>query len=89
MSKVVEFFKYMLYPKPKKAETYMYALMSNGPMQKEALGKIIFKELMKAYNMEYKDTTDKDDILSAMSTNFGNQVESAWQAFLAEVGFDE
>ena len=76
-------------PKDKPRSHSAYALMENGPMRKESIGFVIFKRLMRTYNTEYIDNADKELILSAMTGNYQTEVESAWQAFLAEIGEED
>lgn len=76
-----------LLPEPESHSTY--ALMPNGLMDKDSLGRVMFDNLMKAYNREYVDTNDKEMIFTCISADFQNQVDQAWHAFLAEIKFDE
>ena len=67
----------------------IYALMPNGPMKEESLGRLLYNKLMAAYTTDYEDNVDKKAILSAISSNYYLELESAWQAFLAEIGEDQ
>jgi hypothetical protein len=66
-----------------------YAMMPNGPMKEGSLGRLLLHELLHAYWSKYPDKADKEAVLSAIMANYQIQVDQAWQAFLAEIGFDE
>jgi hypothetical protein len=67
----------------------IFALMPDGSMKKGSLGLIIYKELLRAYSEDYEDDVDKEAIFYAISGNYIHETESAWQAFLAKINFDE
>lgn len=61
-------------------------LIEGGSMQHPSLSRIIYEKLMSSFRAEYSDHPKKESLLSSMTTNFNNEIESAWAAFLAEIG---
>ena len=88
LKKFIKFLDYITPPyppTPKKAKHSIYALMPDGPMKSNSLGRIVLDQLMEAYNTEYEDTNDREAVLSAITANYEIQTEMAWQAFLANI----
>ncbi|MHA1816144.1 MAG: hypothetical protein ACTSX1_09080 [Candidatus Heimdallarchaeaceae archaeon] len=78
-----KFISNIIHP-PKKSHS-MYALMENGPMKHGSIGRMLLKRLEKAYTTEYEDGVTGEELLQVMHKNFEHEIETAWQAFLANI----
>jgi hypothetical protein len=88
MGKIAEFLKTTFSPIEEKPHS-MNALMENGSMKSGSISGSLYDALMEAYKIEYQDTRDMEDVVTALSANYHNEVEIAWQAFLAGIGYND
>ena len=44
---------------------------------------------MEDFHLQYSDNIDEDELVDTMHANFMNEIEVAWQAFLAEIEHEE